>query len=70
MLKAVNRVSYQLPLTAKIFYLLTLWNPMFNCYEYILAVVASLFLDFIVHFDNFIALQDGWLESTTEILVF
>ena len=36
----------------------------------ILAMVISLFLDFTVHFDNFITLEDGWLESTTEILVF
>ena len=36
---------------------------------YILAMVTGLFLDFTVHFDNFIALEDGWLESTTEILV-
>ena len=43
---------------------------MFNCYVYILAMVTCMFLDFIVHFDNFITLEDGWLESTTEILVF
>ena len=33
-------------------------------------MVTSLFLDFTVHFDNFITLQDGWLESITEILEF
>ena len=32
-------------------------------------MVTGLFLDFTVHFDNFITLEDGWLESTTEILV-
>ena len=63
-------MPYQLPLTAKTFYLLTLSNPMFNCYVYIFAMVTSLFLDFIVRFDNCITLEDGWLESTTKILVF
>ena len=42
---------------------------MFDCYLYILAMVTSLFLDFTVHFDNFITLEDGWLESTIEILL-
>ena len=42
---------------------------MSNCYVYIFAMVTSLFLDFTVQFDNFITLKDGWLESTTEILV-
>ena len=51
----------QLPLAAKIFCLLTLSNPMFICYMYILAMVTSLFLDFTVHFGNFITLEDGWL---------
>ena len=63
-------MSYQLPLPAKIFYLLTLSNPMFNCYVYTFVMLTSLFLNFIVHFDNFITLKDGWLESTTEILAF
>ena len=40
---------------------------MFNCYVHIFAMIISLFLDFIVHFDNFITLEDGWLGSTTEI---
>ena len=35
---------------------------MFNCYLYILAMVTSLFLDFTVHFDNFITLE-GWKVS-------
>ena len=52
LLKVVNRMSYQLPLTAKTFCLLALSNPMFNCYVYTLAMVTDLFLDFIVHFDN------------------
>ena len=43
---------------------------MSNCYVYILAKLTSLFLDFTVHFDNFISVEDSWLESTTEILVF
>ena len=42
---------------------------MFNCYVYILAMVTSLFLDFTVHFDNFVTLEDRSLESTSEILV-
>ena len=33
-------------------------------------MVTSLVLDFIVHFDNFITLENGSLENTTEILVF
>ena len=37
---------------------------------YILAMATNLFLGFIVHFSYFIILEDGWLESTTEILVF
>ena len=61
-------MSQQLHLPAKIFYLLTLSNPMFNCYVYILAMVTRFFLDFTVHFD-IITLEDGWLEITTEILV-
>ena len=32
-------------------------------------MVTSLFLDFTVHFDNLISLEDGRLENTTEILV-
>ena len=40
---------------------------MFNCYVHIFAMIISLFLDFIVHFGNFITLEDGWLGSTTEI---
>ena len=39
--KIVSRMSYQLPLTAKIFYLLTLSNPMFKCYAYIFAMVTT-----------------------------
>ena len=70
MFKVVNKMTDQLPLTAKIFSLLTLSNPMFNCYVHIFAMITSLFLDLIVHFDNFITLEDGWLGSTTEILVF
>ena len=70
MFKVVNRMSYQLPLTAKIFSLLDLSNPMFNCFMYILALATNLFLDFTAHFCYFITLEDGWLESTTEILVF
>ena len=42
---------------------------MFNCYVCILVMVTSLSLDLFLHFDNFITLEDGWLESTTEILV-
>ena len=34
---------------------------MFICYMYILAMVTSLFLDFTVHFGNFITLEDGML---------
>ena len=41
---------------------------MLNPYVYIFAMVTSLFLDFIVHFHGFITLEDGWLDSTTEIL--
>ena len=33
-------------------------------------MVTSLFLDFTEHFDNFITLEDGWLERATKILVF
>ena len=33
-------------------------------------MVTSLLLDFPVSFDNFVTLEDGWLERTTEILVF
>ena len=33
-------------------------------------MVTSLILDFTVHFDNFITLEDGWLECSTKILVF
>ena len=32
-------------------------------------MVTSLFLGFTVHFDNFITLEDGWLKSSTKILV-
>ena len=42
---------------------------MLNPYVYIFAMVTSLFLDFIVHFHDFTTLEDGWLDSTTEILV-
>ena len=49
-----------LPLTAKIFHLLALSNPMFNCYGHILALVTSLFLDFTADFDDFNTLEDGW----------
>ena len=70
MFKVVNTMSYQLPLTAKIFYLLTLSNVMLYYYLYIFAMLTSLFLDLIVHFDNSITLEDGWLESTPKILVF
>ena len=42
---------------------------MLNCHVYILAMVTSLFLDFTVHFDNFIALEDGLLKITTKMLV-
>ena len=42
---------------------------MFNCYVYVLDMVTSLFLGFTVLFDNFITLEDGWLEITTEKLV-
>ena len=45
-------------------------NPMFNCYVYILAMVTSLFSDYTVHFDDFITLEDDWLESMTKLLVF
>ena len=33
-------------------------------------MLTSLFLDFTVHFDNFITLEDAKLESITERLVF
>ena len=52
--KVVNRMFYQLPLTAKILYLLALSNPLFNCYMYIFAMVTSLFLDFILHYDSWL----------------
>ena len=42
---------------------------MFNCYVYVLVMVTSLFLGFTVLFENFITLEDGWLEITTEKLV-
>ena len=45
----------------KIFCLLTLSNPVFDCYVYILGMVTSLLLDFTVHFDNFISIEDGCL---------
>ena len=59
--KVVTRMSSQLYLTAETFHLLALSNLMFNSYVYILAMVNTLFLDFTVHFDNCIALEDGWL---------
>ena len=31
---------------------------MFNCYVYIIAMATILFIDFTVHFYNFIALED------------
>ena len=40
--RVVSRLSEQLPLTAKIFYLLALRNPVCNCYVYILAMVTIL----------------------------
>ena len=43
---------------------------MFNCHAYILNWYLVWFLDFTGHFDDFITLEDGWLESTTKILVF
>ena len=43
---------------------------MFNYFMYILAMTTNLFLDFIVHFQYFITLEDGWLESSTKLLVF
>ena len=58
--RVVSRMSQQLPLTAKIFHLLALSNPMFNCYGHILALVTSLFLDFTADFDDFNTLEDGW----------
>ena len=70
MFKVVSKMFEQLHLTAKIFYLLALSNSMFNSYVAILAMVTNLFLDFTVHFDNFVAFEDGWLENTTKILVF
>ena len=42
---------------------------MSNYYVYIFFMVTSLFLGFTVHFDNFITLEDGWLKSSTKILV-
>ena len=42
---------------------------MFNYYVYVLAMATGLFLGFTVLFDNFITLEDGWLEITTEKLV-
>ena len=42
---------------------------MSSYYVYTFVMVTILFLDFTVHFDSFITLKDGWLESTTEILV-
>ena len=30
-------------------------------------MVTSLFLDFTVHFNNFVTLEDDWLESSPEI---
>ena len=48
--KVVNRMSYQLSLTAKIFCLLALSNPMFYCFMHILAMATNLLLDFLVHF--------------------
>ena len=68
--KIVNRMSYQLPLTDNILYLLTLNNLMFNCYVYIFAIVTILLLDLFIHFDKVITLEDGWSESTTETLTF
>lgn len=37
---------------------------MFNCDVYIFVMIISLFLDFIVNFNKFITLEDGWLKST------
>lgn len=68
--KVVSRMSYQLPLTDNILYLLTLNNLMFNCYVYIFAIVTILLLDLFIHFDKVITLEDGWSESTTETLTF
>ena len=68
--KVVSRMSYQLPLTDNILYLLTLNNLMFNCYVYISAIVTILLLDLFIHFDKVITLEDGWSESTTETLTF
>ena len=42
---------------------------MFSCYLYKVAMVTSLFLDFIVYFDNFVTLKDGWLESNIRNIV-
>ena len=67
--RVVSRMSPQLPLTAKILYLVTLSNLMFNYYVYIPPMATTLLSDFTVHFDNIITLEDCWLESTTEILV-
>ena len=68
--KVVSRMSYELPLTNNILYLLTLNNLMFNCYVYIFAIVTILLLDIFIHFDKVITLEDGWSESTTETLTF
>ena len=68
--KVVSRMSYQLPLTDNILYLLTLNNLIFNCYVYIFAIVTILLLDLFIHFDKVITLEDGWSESTTETLTF
>ena len=68
--KVVSSMSYQLPLTDNILYLLTLNNLMFNCYVYIFAIVTILLLDLFIHFDKVITLEDGWSESTTETLTF
>ena len=68
--KIVNRMSYQLPLTDNILYLLTLNNLIFNCYVYIFAIVTILLLDLFIYFDKVITLEDGWSESTTETLTF
>ena len=67
--RVASKISYKLLLTAKMFYLLILSNPMSSYYVYTFVMVTILFLDFTVHFDSFITLKDGWLESTTEILV-
>ena len=43
---------------------------MFNFYVHTPAVVPSFVSGSTVRFDDFITLEDGWLESTTELLVF